>query len=139
MDSREQSACSNCGEDGAAFFLVTIVMGEKKSQRLCKKCYEQFQAGSPIHQALRQAKCRFCGGQAVATSMFPAGGTGALPHFDFVCRSCLEESQRLFLAKLDEWGMTLDGFPDPGEANQIQQLIEDIDAQMRRWVIQRDN
>lgn len=140
MEKESRAMCHACGRKVATHHIYQPG-AEPPSMSLCSDCVET-NASAPVQafmEKLKSAVCRFCGGRATSTSMFPTGGTGYQRDFDFVCQFCLAESQRLFLAKLDEWGMTLENFPDLVEMKQCQQLLEDLDAQMRRWVSQRDN
>ncbi|MCW1924275.1 hypothetical protein OKA05_17045 [Luteolibacter arcticus] len=139
MDSEEQGVCMNCGGDHATVFLVTIVSGVKESRRLCMKCHVQGLSGSPIHEAMKQARCCFCGGQAVVPDSLAniANGPETVPVF--LCLSCFAESNTVATEKLRILESESDSLPSSEQKKRLREITEQIETHMRRWVIQRDN
>jgi len=86
-------------------------------------------------EPLRESGCCYCGGAATNGPISSVGEDGSR----FVCQSCSAESARLFLAKLSERGLSFQDLQELLELPQLRRIFEDLDGQMRRWVIQRDN
>jgi protein-arginine kinase activator protein McsA len=84
---------------------------------------------------VRNAGCCFCGGVATSGSISSAEETESR----FVCQSCAGESAGLFLAKLAERGLSFQELQALLSLPQFGRIFEDLEGDMRRWVIQRDN
>jgi hypothetical protein len=134
----QEELCEACGGRRASHFVCQP--GHGPAQRLCKECYEESLSGpmKDFVDTMRKARCRFCGGAAMATDSMTTvlDGIGAEPRF--LCSSCSHEYNLRMLARLNE-AEDLNEVPAAAQVQYLRQLAGEVDLHMRRWVQQRDN
>jgi len=85
--------------------------------------------------AARNAGCSYCGGAATSGAITSAGET----ELRFICQSCAGESARLFLMRLADRGLSFQDLQGLLSLPQFGPIFKELEGDLRRWIIQRDN
>jgi hypothetical protein len=140
MDPLEQALCSKCGKPAAGTHLTSIHHGIKESRFLCQSCLPS--AGPPGLQdflaKLQNSVCRFCGAKGMTTDPIH-GMLFGTEEMRFLCFSCSSEYLPLLSERI---GAIDDGSEESRDADpmiRFRETADNIDAHMKKWVIQRDN
>ena len=104
---------------------------------LCGNCAEtHVPAFADVSAELvREAGCCYCGGVATSGAVSSPVETESR----FICQSCAGESARLFLMRLVDRGLSLQDLQGLLSLPQFGAIFKELEEDMRRWVIQRDN
>jgi hypothetical protein len=135
MDQAYRELCQACDSKLVTHY-ISQPGAEPPSISLCDDCVQTHTPAlaRDVMEELKAGRCRFCGGQAATTDSLARVIDGAGADEKFLCRSCASEYHRIGLRYFDG-----PSDPDSKAGERLREIMEQIDAHMRRWVIQRDN
>lgn len=140
MESANEPVCVECGAKAATVHLTVVEFGGRTSRNLCPACFEATPSGlaKDFMEAMRQARCRFCGGKAtMSDSMTGMLDGGNAP--DFLCLSCGGEYHRVLMSRLEAAGASLERAGQAAQLQHIRRLKAEAEELMRQWRRSRDN
>ncbi|MCW1924274.1 hypothetical protein OKA05_17040 [Luteolibacter arcticus] len=135
MDHAYLEMCHSC-ESKVVSHYISQPGAEPPSLSLCDDCVQTHTPAfaRDFTEDLSAEGCRFCGGKAAASDSLAHVIDGAGAEEKFLCRSCALEYHRIGLRYFES---PLD--PDLKADERLREIMAQIDTDMRRWVIQRDN
>ncbi len=140
MEPFGQALCANCGKETAKAHLTSIHHGIKESRFLCESCLPL--ADPPVLQdflaKLQKSICRFCGGKGMTTDPIHGMLVGN-EEMRFLCLSCSREYLPLLGERLGAFNAEIGELSQADQMNKLRAAANDIEAHMKKWVIQRDN
>ncbi|MCW1886860.1 hypothetical protein OKA04_19125 [Luteolibacter flavescens] len=113
----------------------------KTSQHFCKDCHEAALSGPAkgLMADLKAGRCHHCGAQAVMTDNLSciSGEAGGAQRY--LCFSCSNEANEVAMEKFRAFEDGDESLPISDHQQKLREIVGQIDAHMRRWVIQRYN
>jgi len=118
--------CSACHEREATIHTTMYAPDGTKASDLCSKCFE-----ASLGAGLAGAPCRYCGAQAeIGLSDFLEASAG-MQRTQATCSACSQDRDDYIQRHLEAVS------PDLAHEHQLGQLLEDVEAYLKRRVKER--
>ena len=140
MEQDPGKTCEGCGLKKATHHFCQPG-AEPPSISLCEDCIETHAPALArvLMEEIKNAVCCYCGNKAMTTDSLTRIVDGMDADTRYLCFSCSAESNRVAMEKIRILESELESLPFSEQTKRLREFRGEIDAHMRRWVIQRDN
>lgn len=129
--------CEKCHEREATCGSTTVTESGAVSRSLCEVCFASSAEPevSELCLAMKNARCKFCGGPAVSGGMDAPYSSGAARSMNFQCARCGAEFWRNWQEQVATVSQDL---PQPEQMAAMRVMLEEAERYMMDWVKKRD-
>ena len=128
--------CEKCHKNEATVHICSIIDGDMQTSDLCSECSAASSMGeAEFAEALRDARCQYCGGQPCAGGSDLLALVAGVPKQQFMCMPCSVEHKRYVQQQLQRGAS---GLSPEKQLALLLKVNRDADEHMKRWVSERD-
>ena len=124
--------CQKCGQREATVYVTTIIGDKMQKEDLCATCFEVAKKPeAEVAVRVEHERCDFCGDMAEFDFEDPIAISVYLHHTKNMCYKCLQEYSRFVSVGIERIPTQN---PESEQLKAFQQLYQDANAYMEKWV-----